>query len=74
MDRVNKNQVFGTKYPILFFVFTWERKRASKLSLGDPRSSVGWNSSSQKLKFIALMGYAHIPKMRDFTKDPNEEI
>ena len=30
-----------------------ERKKSSKPSFGDPQSSVGWNSSSQELKFIS---------------------
>ena len=79
MDWVNKNQVFGTKYPILFLVFTWERKRerkrASKPSFDDSRSSVGLEFIKPRIKVHRLdESFTHIPKKRDFTEDPNDEI
>ena len=71
----------GIKYPTLFLlVFTHRDKERgggeNQASLFDLQSSVGWISSGQDLKFIALTratrGYKK--KMRGFTEDQNEKF
>ena len=79
MDRVNKNKVLGQNIPFIFWFGPWERKRermrGSKSSFYDPQSSVGRNSSSQELKFIASMRATRVyQKTRGFIEDPKEEI
>ena len=65
---------------ILFFWFDSGRAKGrgrekSKTYFDDPWSSVGWNSSSQKLNLISLTkAMACVQKMRSFTKDTKEEI
>ena len=78
INRV-KNQMFGTKYLSFLLVSNLGEKggerEKSKISLGDSRSSVGRNPSSQKLKFISSMrsmrtyqeqGFSSKIKMRRF--------
>ena len=54
--RLVKNQILGGK-ELIFWLGPWEskreRKKESKTSFFDPRSSVGQNSSIQELKSIA---------------------
>ena len=49
-----------------------ERKRVPKISLFDLRSSFGQNSSAKSKVNLLDEGYAWVPKMRDFTKNPKE--
>ena len=52
-----------------------ERKRAFQPSFSDPRSSARSKFVEPSVKVHLLdKGYAWVPKMRDFTEDPREEI
>ena len=77
-DKVRKIRFFGEN--ISFFWFGRERARGrgrekSKTSFGDPQSSVGRNSLSKELKFIAsTRATCTYQKEGGFTKDPKKKI
>ena len=58
MNRV-KNQMFGENISFFFWFERGREREKSKSSFGDPQSSVGWNPSSQELKFISSTRATH---------------
>ena len=75
MDRVNKNQVYGTKYLIHFMGWTvGENERIQVFFL---RSSEFSRSEFVELRTKVHRldeGYVCVPKMMGFTEDSKENI
>ena len=78
MDKVKKSD-FLDKRSHFSTGKTWERKKKRKREVQDffRRSSEFRRSEFVKLRIKVHRldeGYMHVPKMRDFIEDPNEEI
>ena len=67
VDKVKKRGYFCRTHPIPArkpWEIKRENKEKSKTSFDDPRSSDGWNLSSQELKFIYLTRATHVYQKR----------